>query len=148
MISDNNNVVETVINNTVTGRCTVDTGTYNSVIDLGFVNRYRFKIVPLSSGETRSYLAAGGARVKVIGITYLSLGFRDENFSFSFHVIDKLTPGILLGMGFILKYHCVPYLIEDIFTLRNSLISVPMWVDGSGSGLTNSREKVNFKRRP
>jgi len=83
-----------------------------------------------------------------IEITYLSLGFGDENFSFSFYVIDKLAPGILLGMGFILKYHCVPYLSKAIFTLANGQISVPIGENRSGSRLAKLRENFNFKRRP
>jgi len=134
MITGNNNVIKTIINNGFTGKCTIDIGTYNSFIDFGFVRLHRLEVAPLLSGDTRTYQTAGEARITVIVITNIMLSFGNEKISFSFHMIEKLTPRILLGMDFILKFHCVPYLGEAIFTLGNGRISVPMCVQGSGLG--------------
>jgi len=45
-------------------------------------------------------------------------------------VVDRLSTNILLGMNFILHYHCVLYANSELFTLRNARVSVPMVVKG------------------
>jgi len=48
-------------------------------------------------------------------------------------------------MDFILKYHCIPYASDAIFTLGNGRVSVPMCVNGSGLGMAKLREHVHLK---
>jgi len=145
MIADNNNVVNTIINNTFTGKCIVDTGNYNIFIDDGFVKLHCLEVAPLLSRDTRVYLTAGGAKITVIVIINITLSFGNEEFPFTFQVRSKLTTGILLSMDFILKYHCIPYASDAIFTLGNGRVSVPMCVKGSGLGLAKLTEHVNLK---
>jgi len=106
----------------------VDTRTDNSFIDNCFVKLHCLDVTPFLSRDTSVYLTAGAARITVIGTTNLTLRFGNEEFSFIIQVINKLTTGILLGMDFILKYHCIPYASDAIFTLGNGRVSVPMCV--------------------
>jgi len=48
-------------------------------------------------------------------VSIVVLTFSDVQFPFNFQVIDRFSTNILIGMNFIIKYHCVPYAIDGLF---------------------------------
>jgi len=88
------------------------------------------------------YIAAGETKIKAIGTTDITITFAGEEFPFEFQVVERLSTNVLIGMNFILKYYRVPCANDQLFTLGNARIKVPMVVKGSCLGLAKFREQV------
>jgi len=73
-------------------------------------------------GAAQIFLAAGETQIRAMGTAIITLTFTGEDFPFEFQVVDRLSTNILLGMSFILKYHCVPYANEAVFALGNDCV--------------------------
>jgi len=127
-------VINAIINNSFTEQC---------IIDKKFVQEHRLQIDALKPEVFRVFIAAGETQIKAIGTVKLTLTFSGEEFPFVFQVVDWLSTNILLGMHFILHYHCVPYVNSEVFTLENARVSVPMVV--KGNCLAKLKKQVTIK---
>jgi len=87
-------------------------------------------VIPLQPGESKSYVAAGETKITAIGSTNMVLTFAGEKFSHSFQIIKNLSTNILIGVNFIRKYNCVPYVSQGVFSLWDARITVPLVVKG------------------
>jgi len=65
--------------------------------------------------------------------------------SFEFQEVDRLSTKVLIGMNFIPEYHCVHFSNDEVFTLENGCVRVPMVVRGICLGLAKLREQVTLE---
>jgi len=114
-------------------------------VDNNFVQEHRLQIDALKPGAFCVFIAAGETKIKAIGTVKLTFTFSGEEFPFVFQVVDRLSTNILLGMNFILHYHCVPYANREVFTLGNARVSVPMVVMDNCLGLAKLRKQVTIQ---
>jgi len=141
----NNNVVNIVIDDLFVDQAVVDTGSYLSLVDKNFCKKHNLHVLPLTSGESRSYVAAGETRITAIGSTNLVLTFAGERFLHNFQIIDRLLTNILIGVDFISRYNCVAYLSQGVFFLGDARITVPLVVEGDTLGLAELGEQVTLQ---
>jgi len=73
------------------------------------------------------------------------LSFVDNNFPHNFQKINNLSTNIWIGVNFIRKYNCVPYVSQGVFSLGDARITVPLVVRGDTLGLTKLREQVTLQ---
>jgi len=97
----NNNVVNVIVNDLLADQAIVDTGSFLSFVDNNFCKKHNLLVIPLQSGESRSYVAAGETRITAIGSTNMVLTFAGENFPHNFQIIERLLTNILIGVNFI-----------------------------------------------
>jgi len=141
----NNNVVNVIINESFGDQAIVDTGSFLSFVDYNFCKKHNLRVIPLQTGESRSYIAAGETRITAIGSTNLVLTFAGEQFPQNFQIIKNLSTNILIGVNFIRKYNCVPYVFQGIFALEESRITVPLVVKGDMLGVAHLKEEVTLQ---
>jgi len=120
----NNNVVNVIIKESFGDQAIVDTGSVLSFVDYNFCKKHNLLVIPEHVGESRSYIAAGETRITSIGSTILILTFAGEKFPYNFQKIKNLSTNILIGVDFIRKYNCVPYVSKGIFAMEGSRITV------------------------
>jgi len=142
---NNNNVVNATIYDTFTEQCIVNTGAYLSFLDNDFVKLYRLPVTPMRPGPASVFIAAGKTKIRAVGTTTITSTFAGEDFVFEFEVVDRLSTNVLIGMNFILEYHCVPYANDEVFSLLNGRVRVPRVVRGSCLGLAKLREQVTLE---
>jgi len=141
VISDNmnNNVVNVIVNDLFADQAIVDTSSFFHLCN-NFCKKNNLHVIPLQSGESRSYVAAGETRITAIGSTNMVLTFAGERFPHNFQIIERLSTNILIGVNFIRKYNCVPSLrVSGIFFPGDARITVPLVVkrDTLGSNWQN-----------
>jgi len=141
----NNKIGNEIIDNSFTEQCIIATGSYLSFVDKTFVLEHRLQIDPQKPGAFRVFIAAGESKIKAIGTVKLTLTFSGEEFKFEFQVVYLLSTNILLGINFILHYHCVPYANRELFTLESARVSVPMVVKRNCLGLAKLRKQVTLQ---
>jgi len=141
----NINVMHAIINNAFTKQCVIDNGAYLSFLDNEFVNLHASPVTPMRPGAARIFIAAEETKLRAIGTTPITLNFAGKDFPFEFQVVDRLSTNILLGMNFILKYHCVPYGNDAVFALGSDCVRVPMCVKESCLGLAKLKEQVTLE---
>jgi len=86
----NNNVVNVIVNDLFADQAIVDTGSFLSFVDNNFCNKHNLLVIPLQSGESRSYVAAGETTITAIGSTNMVLTFAGERFPHNFQIINRL----------------------------------------------------------
>jgi len=141
----NNNVVNVIVNDLFGDKAIVDTGSFLSFVDKKFCKKHNLHVIPLQFGESRSYLAAGESRITAIGSTNFVLTFAVERFPHNFQIIDRLSTNILIGVNFIRKYNCVPYVSQGVFSLGEARITVPLVVKEDTLGSAKLREQVTLQ---
>jgi len=77
-------------------------------------------VIPLQPKESRSYVVAGETRITAIGSTNSILTFAEEKFPHNFQIINNLSTNILIGVNFIRKYNCVPYVSQKVFSMGDA----------------------------
>jgi len=80
----NNNIVNIIVNDLFGDQAIVDTGSFLSFVDKNFCKKHNLHVIPIQSGESRSYVAAGETRITAIGLTNLVLTFAGEKFPHNF----------------------------------------------------------------
>jgi len=111
----NNNVINVIVNVSFGDQAIVDTGSFLSFVDYNFCKKHNLQVISLQPGESRSYIAAGETRITAIGSTNLILTFAGEKFPHNFQIIKNLLANILIGVRFMRKYYCVPYVSQKYF---------------------------------
>jgi len=120
----NNNVVNVIVNNLFDDQAVVDTGSCLSFVDNNFGKIHNLRVIPLQSGELKSYVGVGESTITAIGSTNIELTFAGEKFPHNFQVLDHLVTNILIGVDFICRYKCVAYLSQGVFSLWDARITV------------------------
>jgi len=113
----NNNVVNVIVNESFGDQVNIDTGSFLSFVDYNFCKKHNLHVIQLQPGKSRSYVAAGETKSTSIGFTNLTLTFAGKKFQHNFQIIKNLSTNILIGVNFIRKYNCVPYVSQGIFSL-------------------------------
>jgi len=131
----NSNVVNIIVNDLFADQAMVDTGCFKSLVDNILCNIHNLRVIPLQSGELKLYVAAGDTVITAIGSTYVVLTFAGEKFLHNFKVIYHLAFNMILGVDFLCKYICVPYVSQGVFSLSVARITVPCVLKGYTLGL-------------
>jgi len=86
LITDNvnNNVVNVIVNELFGDQAIVDSGSFPSFVDKNFCKKHNLHVIPLQSGKSKTYVAAGETRITAIGSTNLVLTFAGERFPHNF----------------------------------------------------------------
>jgi len=70
----NNNVVNVIVNDLFVDQAIVDTGSYLSFVDNNFCEIHNLRVIPLQSGELKSYVGIGESMITaIIGSTNIEL---------------------------------------------------------------------------
>ena len=122
--------------------CLVDTGASKSCINEHFVQRLGLKINPIGKKDNSFFLVADGGAIHVKGITSITLTIGNIEYVEEFHVLNKLSTDMLLGVEFLVQNKGIMNYEDRTLILDTGLVKVPLCKIGDHLGMAIVAETI------